>query len=81
MLALEELGGDFHDVVRRFTFAEDDLGKPSSQRPVSIHLGKAEVCYWRCLKCPHDFIAADTACPELFQEFHCFRRGHPSTLP
>ena len=48
---------------------------------MSIDLRKAEVLYGRCLKLAQDRVTADSASSELFQEFDCFRRGHPDTLP
>ena len=80
LLALEELGRDLHDLVRRLAGAEDDFGKPSAQRAVRIHLREAQVRHRRRLESAQHLVAADSARPELLQELDCFRRGHPVHL-
>ena len=43
VLFLKHGADDFGDLLRRFTFGEDDFRKTLAQRPVMIHFGEAEV--------------------------------------
>ena len=73
--------GDPDDLLRRFTGAEDDLGKAFSQRAVGVHLREAEVGDRRGLKSPQQFVPADFAGPKFFQQLDGFRRSHRPRMP
>ena len=48
--AIEQLGGDFDHLFRRFAGAKNDFGEIFAQRAVRVHLRKTEIGHRRGLK-------------------------------
>ena len=72
LLMIEELGGNFHNLLRRFACAENHLWETLAQRAMRVHLRKTNIRDWRGLKGLQDFIASHAAGAEFFQELNRF---------
>ena len=81
LVVFQKFAGDFQNLFRRFSGAENHFGETFAQGAVCIHLRKADVGNGRSLESLENFIAADAAGAKFFQELSRFSNGHAPTMP
>ena len=77
----EEFSGDFDNLTGRFAGAKNDFGKILAQRPMGVHLGKAEVGDGRGLEGAQHGFAGRAAGAKIFQQLAGFGSCHWRSMP
>jgi hypothetical protein len=83
VFVFDEFGGDPYDLFGCFAFAEDHLGKATTQPAVGVHLGKAQVDDRSGLKSSQYLFASQRARAKSFKQFNGLGCGHapqPATV-
>src|SRR5437879_7154748 len=81
LLAIKQFAGNPEDLLGGFARPKNHFRKAFPQCAMHIHLRKSEVLERRRLKRAHDFVAADAAGAEFFEQPRRFRRRHQLTMP
>src|SRR5581483_6542461 len=67
-LVLGEASEDLGDLRRRFPLSEHDLGHAHTNRPMMVHLGKAEVFKWQMPKTINGFVGRQLPRSDLLKQ-------------
>ncbi len=67
---------NFRHLLRCFPFTQNHFGKSLPQRPVMIHLGKAEIFKWQMLQALDGLVRSKLARLHSLQNFQQFSLIH-----
>lgn len=81
LVVIQQFAGDFQNLLRRFSCAENNFGKAFAKGAMRIDLRETKVGNGRSLKGLQHFVPIDTAGTKFFQKLNCFGNCHAPTMP